>query len=55
MLKSIQIGASFLIALTTFTISSCQSNTVTLPIYGQREMVRRLLIPYTIPSPLSNF
>lgn len=48
MLKSVQIGASFLFALTTLGIVGCQSNTSTLPIYGQREPVEKIVDGKTI-------
>ena len=52
MIKSFHIRASFFLALAALGISSCQSNTATLPIYGQREPVEKIVDGKTITDTL---
>lgn len=52
MIKSFHILASFFLALAALGISSCQSNTATLPIYGQREPVEKIVDGKTITDTL---
>lgn len=50
--KSIRISASVLFALATFVYSSCQSNSPTLPIYGQREPIEKIVDGKTVTDTL---
>lgn len=48
MIKSLHLRASFIVALTALSFISCQSNTPTLPIYGQREPVEKIVDGVTV-------
>lgn len=48
MIKSLHLRASIIVALTALSFISCQSNTPTLPIYGQREPVEKIVDGVTV-------
>lgn len=52
MIKLSPIGASLCLALAALGFSSCQSNTKTLPIYGQREPVEKIVDGKTVTDTL---
>lgn len=48
MKQSLHKRASLFLALATIAVASCQSNTATLPIYGQREPVEKIVDGKTV-------